>query len=241
MEFSRMGEHTIRCLITEAEIFDLGYTLEDIMSNGSKAQEFMNRIFAMAERQFQMKFDLGVKTVRADFLPNHILCLTFSEHSPENLLDHIKDIVSGMIGPDLETDIDRLRQEYGEDEEDEEDDKEEPAFGKKQGTDPNAGSKQARELPIDVLFVFDSLDEVVRFAKSMNEPHLPENLLYKLGGQYFLIMNLSKSTKEEVFRLSVVTDEYSFRIQAGSPRRAFIEEHGKVLLKAQALETLKEL
>ena len=77
MKFSRIGEHTIKCVISEEEIYDLGFTMEEIMSNGERTQEFMNQIFDMAEQEFEMKFDFGVKTVRADFLSNHTLSLTF--------------------------------------------------------------------------------------------------------------------------------------------------------------------
>ena len=43
MEFSRIGEHTIKCVISEEEIYDLGYTMDEIMSNGERTQEFMNK------------------------------------------------------------------------------------------------------------------------------------------------------------------------------------------------------
>ena len=43
MEFSRIGEHTIKCVISEEEIYDLGYTMDEIMSNGERTQEFMNQ------------------------------------------------------------------------------------------------------------------------------------------------------------------------------------------------------
>ena len=78
MKFSRIGKHTIRCVISEDEITDLGYTMEEIMNNGERTQEFMNEIFDLAEQRFETKFELGDKTVRADFLPDHTLSLTFS-------------------------------------------------------------------------------------------------------------------------------------------------------------------
>ena len=31
MKFSKIGKHTIRCVISEQEIQDLGYTIEEIM------------------------------------------------------------------------------------------------------------------------------------------------------------------------------------------------------------------
>ena len=68
MEFSRIGEHTIKCVISEEEIYDLGYTMDEIMSNGERTQEFMNQIFDMASEEFGTDFNSGIKTVRADFL-----------------------------------------------------------------------------------------------------------------------------------------------------------------------------
>ena len=98
MEFSRIGKHTIRCVISEDEISDLGFTLEEIMSNGERTQEFMNQIFDLAEQRFETKFDLGIKTVRADFMSDHTLSLTFSEHpGAEAMLEHLKDIVHGLV------------------------------------------------------------------------------------------------------------------------------------------------
>ena len=84
MKFSKIGKHTIRCVISEQEIQDLGYTIEEIMSNGERTQEFMNQIFDMAEQSFETKFELGIKTVRADFMSDHTLALTFSEHPGSN-------------------------------------------------------------------------------------------------------------------------------------------------------------
>ena len=98
MEFQRVGQHTVKCLISEEEIYDLGYSIEEIMSNGERTQEFMNYIFDMAEQEFQMKFDMGVKTVRADFLPDHTISLTFSEHPASgDMMEHLKDIVNGLL------------------------------------------------------------------------------------------------------------------------------------------------
>ena len=98
MKFSKIGKHTIRCVISEQEIQDLGYTIEEIMSNGERTQEFMNQIFDMAEQSFETKLELGIKTVRADFMSDHTLALTFSEHpGSDEMMEHLKDIVNGLM------------------------------------------------------------------------------------------------------------------------------------------------
>ena len=66
MKFSKIGKHTIRCVISEQEIQDLGYTIEEIMSNGERTQEFMNQIFDMAEMILLLNANLGERWY-ADF------------------------------------------------------------------------------------------------------------------------------------------------------------------------------
>ena len=98
MEFSREGNNIIRCVISEEEIEELGYTIDDIISNSSRTQQFMNQIFDLAEQEFDTKFELGIKSVRADIMPDHTISLTFSEHpGTEGVMDHIKDIVNGLL------------------------------------------------------------------------------------------------------------------------------------------------
>ena len=36
MKFSRIGEHTIKCTITEQEIGDLGYTIDEVLTMDKK-------------------------------------------------------------------------------------------------------------------------------------------------------------------------------------------------------------
>ena len=38
IEFSREGEHSIRCVITEEEIEELGYTVDEILTNSERTQ-----------------------------------------------------------------------------------------------------------------------------------------------------------------------------------------------------------
>ena len=218
MKFSRIGKHTIRCVISEEEITDLGYTLEEIMSNGERTQEFMNEIFDLAEQRFETKFDFGVKTVRADFLADHTLSLTFSEHpGSEEMMEHLKDIVNGLINS-------IPQQKWNEISE-----------AKKQQ------EQEVDETRVFVMVVFEQMDTLIRFAKQVVLQECPQNSLYKMHERYYLILDLTNQLEEEVKRLSAVTDEYASDLLVGAERKAFIEEHGDVILKESAMEQLKQL
>lgn len=217
MKFSRIGKHTIRCVISEDEITDLGYTMEEIMSNGERTQEFMNEIFDLAEQRFETKFELGVKTVRADFLPDHTLSLTFSEHpGSEGMMEHLKDIVNGLLNSIPQQKWDEI----------------------------NGAKKQQEDADfarVFVLLVFDDMDTIIRFAKQVPFKECPPNALYKLDETYYMIMDLSNQLESDVRRLSAVTDEYVSDLLVGAQKKAFVEEHGKLILSDAAIEQLREL
>ncbi|MCI7243912.1 MAG: adaptor protein MecA [Lachnobacterium sp.] len=218
MQFSRVGKHTIRCVISEQEILDMGYTMEEIMSNGERTQEFVNQIFDMAEQRFETKFDRGIKTVRADFMSDHTLALTFSEHpGSDEMMEHLKDIVNGLLNSIPQ----QKWKELGE-----------------AGAQVSTDGEQPRVL---VTIVFRSMDILTRFAKLVVMEKIPFNMLYKYLDAYMLIMDLSNENQDSVKRLSALTDEYADDIQVGAQRKAFIEEHGEVIIKEKAIETLQQL
>ncbi|MBQ8519265.1 MAG: adaptor protein MecA [Agathobacter sp.] len=221
MEFSREGNNIIRCVISEEEIEELGYTIDDIISNGARTQQFMNQIFDLAEQEFNTKFELGIKSVRADIMPDHTISLTFSEHpGTEGVMDHIKDIVNGLLNTIPKQKWDEIK-------------------AIKDSGDNITESKQDKTLKIIVLFAFEELDTLMRYAKQVKVENIPFNQLYKFDGIYFLMMDMTDSKEEDVKKLSALTDEYAADIFVGAEKRAFIYEHGKEILHEQAIEQLR--
>lgn len=217
MEFSRDGNNIIRCVISEEEIEELGYTIDDIISNGRRTQQFMNQIFDLAEQEFDTKFELGIKSVRADILPDHTISLTFSEHpGTEGVMDHLKDIMNGLLGSVSKQKLEEL-------------------------TSVAKQEESGQPAKIVVLFAFEELDILMRYAKQVKVEDVPFNQLYKFDGIYFLMMDMTDSKEEDVRKLSALTDEYAADIFVGAEKRAFIYEHGKEIIKERAIEQLREI
>lgn len=212
MKFSRIGKHTIRCIISEEEITELGYSIEEIMSNGERTQEFMNEIFDLAEQRFETKFEMGIKTVRADFMSDHTLSLTFSEHpGSEEMMEHLKDIVDGLINS-------LPRQKWEEMQEN--------------GEQP---------VHVIVTVVFSRMEVLCRFARQVTMEELPPSGLYREKDRYLLTLDLSEASEDEVKTMSLLTDEYASDIYVGAERRAWLEEHAEAILPNHALEELREI
>ena len=84
-------------------------------------------------------------------------------------------------------------------------------------------------------------DPMIRFATQAPLEVMPFNELYKFEDTYFLMMDWSDSKEEDVKKLASVMDEYATDIFVGSEKRAFICEHGKVIMKEAAIETLRQI
>ncbi len=226
MEFSRIGTHTIRCVITEEEIKDLGYTIDDILGNAERTQEFMNRIFDLAEDQFGMKFEMGVRTVRADFLPDHTISLTFSENQAQqrvnDLMGHLLDYVNEMIGVSKEK-LAELKE-----------------LANKEKKE-SAMSEAAPTASIIVLLQFLSMDVLCRYAKNIKIDRIPASKLFKYKEKYYLLLDMNEYSEDEILALSVLTDEYASNLLLGADKYAFMKEHAELIIEDQAIETLKAL
>ena len=223
MEFSREGK-TIRCVISEEEIEELGFTIDDIISNGTRTQEFMNQIFDMAEEEFQTKFDLGIKAVRADILPDHTISLTFSEHpGSENMMEHIKDIVNGLLNTIPKQKWDEIK------------------AIKDNAKTQDSTEKTKNPMRIIALFAFEKLDVLIRYAKKIQMEAFPFNQLYRLDDIYFLMIDMTDCNELEAKKMSALTDEYAVDVFIGAEKRAYIYEHGTPILTERALEQLREV
>lgn len=223
IEFSRVGKHTIKCTITEDEIHDLGYSVEEIVTNGERTQEFMNHIFDMAEEEFETKFDMGVKTVQVEFHSDHTLSLTFSEHPfAGGMMEHLKDIVNGIMNSIPQQKWEEMQ---------------------KQSKEKSGGEPKEEPVPTDILVMlkFADLDTVIRFAKQVPDHLVPVNALYKDDQAYYLSMDMSDFKDQDAKCLSILTDEYVTDIQVGRERLAHLKEMTTTLLGEKAIESLKQL
>lgn len=219
MKFLRVGEHTIKCIISEQEIDNLGYSVDDILTNGARTQEFMNHIFDLAEQEFHMKFDMGIKTVRADFLPDHTVALTFSEHPVTGMAEHLKDIVNGIINSIPQEKWEEIRQ----------------------ASEQQKQEQSAPQPNIVVALVFGDMTPLLQFAGNLTMTSNPWNCLYKYKDAFYLIMDVTDCQEKEVEAMSLLADEFASGIFAGTERMAHLMEHGRPILREDAIRQLQLL
>lgn len=109
--------------------------------------------------------------------------------------------------------------------------------------------REKEEEPVNVLvditklYVFQSLDEVVRVAHVLNGFYAGRNDLYKNEAthKYYLLVSKSSETPEAFNKVCNILSEYAAQQTHTLGTEAFLKEHYHALLAGNALQMLAEL
>lgn len=96
MEIKRVGENKIRCALTEEEIRDMGFDIDEIIGNGEATQKFMRVVLKIVEEHENISLENISPMVKAELLSDHSMAITFggdSDTSFQQLMEAISDLV----------------------------------------------------------------------------------------------------------------------------------------------------
>lgn len=235
MKFKRINVDTVRCLISEEELWEHGLEVEDFLQNDGKAEEFLREIISQAAEEVGYKIKGGNISIQVSVLPDHVLALTFSEKPDAgimNILEHLKSAVEH-----LSQNVKSETLDTGE------------------GGQPSAPEGNPGVLPIgeaggisagsrmDYQICFDSLDIFGEYSRSVMLEVPVENSLYKLEGEdaYFLLMKRGTMTDKQLCRLLGASLEFASGIYSNDAIYAYIKEHGVAVIEENAIQKMQEL
>ena len=254
MEIKRLGEHKIRCALTEEEILDMGYNIDEIIGNAETTQRFMRNIVEIVEEQEHINMENFSPMVRAELLPDHSMAITFggdNELSMKELVDTVGQLMSQLAPEKLEQfkDLDQQEKKTMVDD-----------FLSKLGNEKKQGKAQTKEeaeeaeqttgqeekqvfyesMPFGLEF--SDMDDVIGLCRRFSfTGNIPASSLYRYRDQYYLMMDFIHFTRDELRPMAFVIVEYNNHRFAEASRIAFIKEHGKCIVENEALQTLMQL
>ena len=223
MEIKRLKDNQIRCALTEEEIIEMGFNIDDIIGNGEVTQKFMQVVLEKVEEQESIDVGHISPMVRAELMPDHSMAITFGGISPEEK--------KGMLNRIMEM-MEELSGRQGEEEA--------PAAVKAEKETVN----EKEEIPEDAKLAleFSTIDEAVRISKVfVGKEKLPFSSFYKMKDKYYMIMEFDGFVKAEMKTLAFTIVEYGNRRIAETAGIAFIKEHGKCILAKDAVSSLMQL
>lgn len=244
MDIKKINENQVKCAITEEEIAEMGFDINDIIANTEETQKFMRILLEKIEEQEVIDIDKLSPMVRAELFPDHTMNIIFgsgTDMDPKQMFGELVDMLEGL---------DKLKKLSSKDSKE----TGKKASKKKEtseavdgilGKEINPFIKEGDESDTcfsDYTFLAlecDTLDKVIYLSKLFVE--IPMNELYKMDEKYYLMMDLTALSKEKFRPIAFAATEYGCRPLATKKALAHIREHGKCMIAEDAIDKLKQL
>ena len=214
MRIEKINENQIRCILSKKDLADRQIKLSELAYGSEKARGLFRDMIEQANDEFGFE---------ADDIPLMIEAMPLSE---ENIILQITKVENpeGM----------KERMDNFWDDEKEEIE-EGFIFPEIKGWKAEDSSTQ--------LFEFKNLDQIERVAQVLDGFYEGENNLYKNEStkSFYLLMKKSMQTSEEFNKVCNVISEYAIYREYTAAKEAFLKEHGRLLVKGNALQIIGEI
>lgn len=199
MEFERLKNGSVKCIISQEEIQENGLTIADFINDRNKVHDFLGVVIEKAKEEVDYVNESGIVALKVVPLSNNRLAIIFSEESEENLIKELSQGL-GSFDDEDECSLDDFYDEYDDGEplefsEDEQsiiDAFEKDPFGLLEKLERHVTSKdnELKKLNGEVLEACDRMD-------GCNADKKREALLKKINS----------NTAKELYDLYLKTDE----------------------------------
>ncbi len=240
MRIEKVNENQIRCTLSKEELADRQIKLSELAYGSDKARRLFRDMIEQANYEFGFE---------AEDIPLMIEAIPLAG---ENIILQITKV-------EYPEEMDTRFSKFSERDEEDMEVSDAALFAESAGADDILGTirkmkeelpqqaeeKEPKERPISLtkMFEFVHLEQIERLANVLDEYYMGRNDLYKdeKKGRFYLIVRKSHHTPEEFNKVCNVISEYSAQKKYSTAIEAYLTEHGKLILKENALEVLGSL
>ena len=123
MEFRRMNNGSVRCLISEEDMQEHGLEVTDFLNDRDKVHEFLGIVIEKAKEEVGYVNETGILSMQVMPLSKGRLSIIFSEKEDFTMLNEMKNMFDGGVSyEDLQNMLDDMNDEDDDEDEDDEDD-----------------------------------------------------------------------------------------------------------------------
>ena len=260
MEYKRIDENTIRCIITPQDMEEYGLDLDEFLSHSEKSDDFLRHIVAEARDELGYQNTHGMVSMRLEVLNDGRICLTFAGGDEEKIR---KQMIKHMqqIFPDLTAEtLDKAMHQLGEMTEEKRNEKLSEIMSQieekmkenhndllkksKQITDdkkqqPSSGTQKG----IDEIriFEFPTLSDVLEYARAIRLNQPIRSHLYKADDLFYLVVEKYRISNQKFQSLTALAYDYSYVYADITNVQRHLAEHGELLIENQAIGKLKRV
>lgn len=219
MKIEKVNENQIRCTLSKKDLADRQIKLSELAYGSEKAKGLFRDMIEQANYEFGFE---------VDDIPLMIEAIPLSG---ENIVLQITKV-------EYPEELDTRFSKFSEASEDEEE------VGAESSILPELQGEKADVLSnLTKMFEFKNLEQMERLAQVLGGYYDGENDLYKdeAKNRFFLLVQKSNHTPEEFNKVCNVISEYAVHRKYVPAKEAFLKEHGKLLVKGNALQVLESI
>ncbi len=225
MEYKRIDENTIRCIITEEDMESFDLDLEKFLSHSGRSEEFLQYIVEEARDELGYQNSQGIVSMRLEVLSDGRISLTFGggdeKQMREQVLKYLKDLAESHLAREIEKKLKEMN----------------PSGESVQETD----AKETEIKETYRMYCFTSFRDLIAYCHviGLNQPIMSH--LYKDREDYYLIVERYQMSDYDFNLLTAVAFEYGKVLVGTDYLYDCLKEHGDLLIADRAIGTLREI
>ncbi len=259
MKIEKVNENQIRCTLTKEDLQNRQIRLSELAYGSEKARLLFRDMIQQANHDFG--FEVNDIPLMVEAIPTSaesiILLITkveypeeldtrFSKFSePDESLYDMED--AGMDNNAIKQGADdildlfeKIRKERAKQNAVADETKEQDA---PEGEEEQQTPVSAEPVDLTKMYEFSDMEQIIRLSGVLNGYYTGENDLYKnvQKNRFYLMLHNSDHTPQEFNKVCNIISEYASQKAYTDAVGAFFEEHGKLLVKGNALQTIAQL
>lgn len=244
MNFKKVDSSTIKCYVSNEEMEAYGITVEELMSDKSKARKFINYLLGQAKDEIGEIEINSMMTIQVQMIRDKGLLLTITSNFWSELP---KELKKSLI-ESMEEHLQQVMKETGDSGDEEQEQMFETMLERmRESADrsgqeaENAAGETEETLSVSdrVVFVFETLDDVLALCRFAGEMAEPESSLMKDQGKFYLYVEELSGQREEFHRFCTMAMEYGNIYSAEERRILLLKSRAECLISSRAIRALR--
>lgn len=229
MEYKRIDENTIRCIVTEEDMESFGLNLDEFLSHSGRSDEFLQYIVSEARDELGYQNDKGIVSMRLEVLSDRRISLTFGSGDEkqirEQVLKYLKELAESRIAQEIGRMFDHRQKE---------------ALSAKEEQDQAETVKEEKKEAYR-MYCFTSIGDVMSYCRAVGLKQPIRSHLYKEKDNYYLIVERYRISDYHFNLLTAVAFDYAKVLVDSDHLYDHLREHGELLIADRAIGNLRKI
>lgn len=229
MQYRRVDDDTIQCIVSVEDMNERGLTIGDILTRSDVAEGFLRELIEEAHDTIGYEIKGASISLQITPLQDEGMIITITNDDSYGLkgfLEHIKDVMEAIVGGSVEELFEGLSDAHDHD------------------SLPERVSEGYIEddQPEDIrIFEFTSMDELLEFASDGFAASRVKSCLGMADDKYYLVVTKNRCSWKDFNKISAKAFDYANVIPDIKGKLVYLSEHGESLIDKGALGKLKKI